>query len=369
MLDQKNEITLKKRQEFEQGFVADSKAESFESKLEQAQDFSNLALIPFEEIVDKSLDNSFKEDLFSCSSTQGKRRTWSILGRLALFSLLALTVVETLLGLVASWNTSPYLFGFYAFITFIVSLWSGRMVWRELRLLRQLKSTKDIQEQGDRLRNSMQQGEATIFTRQLIERLNYDVKMQHAIENYQQLQHSEHNDAESLLLFDEQVIAICDKQAQKIVSRYSMESALLLAASPLAVLDMALILWRNQKMLKDIARCYGIELGYWSRIKLIRAIIHNVIYAGVSEVAMDLGSQVLSMEMAGKFSARLAQGMGAGLLTARLGYQGMALCRPLSFKQSQKPKLSKIHRSLLRELKSFFINSVQTDNINKTNSN
>lgn len=116
---------------------------------------------------------------------------------------------------------------------------------------------------------------------------------------------------------------------------------------------MALILWRNQKMIQDIARCYGVELGYWSRIRLIRGILVNILYAGTTELATDLGTQLLSVEMSGKLSARLGQGLGGGLLTARLGYQAMALCRPLAFSSASKPKLSRIHKELLLELKDF----------------
>jgi putative membrane protein len=61
----------------------------------------------------------------------------------------------------------------------------------------------------------------------------------------------------------------------------------------------------------------------------------------------------LSLEMTGKLSARLAQGMGGGLLTARLGYQAMALCRPLAFGDKNRPKLTKLHSELLAELKDF----------------
>jgi putative membrane protein len=41
------------------------------------------------------------------------------------------------------------------------------------------------------------------------------------------------------------------------------------------------------------------------------------------------------------------------MLTARLGYQAMALCRPIVFREEQRPKLSKVHQELLIELKQF----------------
>ncbi|MCD8476386.1 MAG: DUF697 domain-containing protein [Shewanella fodinae] len=38
------------------------------------------------------------------------------------------------------------------------------------------------------------------------------------------------------------------------------------------------------------------------------------------------------------------------MLTARLGYQAMALCRPLAFDEKSRPRLSGIHKELLLEL-------------------
>ena len=305
-----------------------------------------------QDFIDLDYDNEIVEDVSASLIEPSKSKPGSKLTRLTLFSLFALVVIQTVLALISSWHTSPWLFAFYTSITTLVLLWTSRLVWKEAKRLKLLKSTANIQAQGERLRLSMQQGEANKFIQGLIERLNDNANLKDTIDQYHQLIKEAHNDAESLSIFDDVVLSCCDKKAQQIVTQYSVESALMLAASPLAVLDMALILWRNQKMLREIAGCYGIELGYWSRIKLIRAIVHNVIYAGATEVAIDLGSQLLSMEMASKISARLAQGMGGGLLTARLGYQAMALCRPLSFSNNTKPKLSHVYKTLLVELKS-----------------
>ncbi|MBE8168145.1 MAG: DUF697 domain-containing protein, partial [Shewanella sp.] len=110
---------------------------------------------------------------------------------------------------------------------------------------------------------------------------------------------------------------------------------------------------RNQRMLTELAQCYGIDLGYASRVKLIKGIISNILFAGSAELLTDIGSQLLSLELTGRLSAKLGQGLAGGLLTARLGYQAMNLCRPILFSADNKPKLSSIHKSLFLELKSF----------------
>lgn len=290
-------------------------------------------------------------DVKSVSPQLVKSRRWSWLARLAVSSLILLVVVQTGLGLRDAWLESPWLFSFYSMVLGVVSAWALAGAVSEYRKLKRLKQVADTQETGARLAQSMQMGEADSFIDNIV--CHYEDS-----QGVQQLRRSlkdEHNDAEKVLLFEDLVLTERDELAKKVVRRYAAESAVLLAASPLAVLDMAIILWRNQRMLRDVARCYGIELGYWSRIKLIRSIIINIIYAGTSELVTDLGTQLLSVEMTGKLSARLAQGLGGGMLTARLGYQAMALCRPIVFREDQRPKLSKVHQELLIELKQFSV--------------
>ncbi|MCF1426937.1 MAG: YcjF family protein [Shewanella sp.] len=283
------------------------------------------------------------------SQALSPKRTFSRLTCLMLALLLLLLGVQTGLTLYDAWASSPWLFGFYGTVVGVSLLWLGRGLWREYRLLARLKRSEQNRADGERLLKSMQQGEADEFIEQVCRGLPANADTQ----RFFQSRRDAHNDAEQLLLFDDLVLQPVDKKARAIVRRYAGESALLLAASPLAVLDMALILWRNQKMIRDVAACYGIELGYWSRVKLFRGIVVNILYAGATEVALDLGSQMLSMELTGKLSGRLAQGLGGGMLTARLGYQAMALCRPLAFRADNRPKLSQLHRELLTELKTF----------------
>ncbi|MBV7315946.1 YcjF family protein [Shewanella sp. NIFS-20-20] len=295
------------------------------------------------------------------SRADGKKRSALVIWVMGLLSLVV--GVEAVLTLLASYQQSIWIFSLYLVTLCSVLLLACRGLWSELTKLRRLRHTQDWQQTGDRLRLSMQSGEATPFIANLSQGLGQNsghlspqisAMQQLALSQYFAKVTKDHNDAEQIQLFETEVLYTLDKKAQSIVSRYALEAATLLAASPLAMMDMAIVLWRNQKLLNDIAECYGIELGYWSRVRLLKTIVTNVIYAGTTEVVTDLGSQLLSMEMTGKLSARLAQGVGGGLLTARLGYQAMALCRPLAFSADKRPKLSRIHKDLLVELKQIF---------------
>ncbi|QDF66684.1 TIGR01620 family protein [Shewanella sp. SNU WT4] len=353
--------SLKGRQEFTAVNDAATEASKDKHNLQSRTQFAANTFVA----IDEQTSNLEQENLDAAFAPAQTKRKRSRLLVLVVLLLCAVVGVETYLSLRAALAQSVWLFALYGSTLVALVAFAGRALWSEFKKLRRLRHTLAWQETGDRLRLSMQSGEAAPVIRQLAQGFGDDKDaegkkrtlvaiQQMALSQYYAKATADHNDAEQVQLFEIEVLYPLDKQAQSIVSRYALEAATLLAASPLAVMDMAIILWRNQKLLNDIAACYGIELGYWSRIRLLKTIVLNVIYAGTTEIITDLGSQLLSMEMTGKLSARLAQGVGGGLLTARLGYQAMALCRPLAFAPEHKPKLSRVHKDLLIELKRIF---------------
>ncbi len=74
-----------------------------------------------------------------------------------------------------------------------------------------------------------------------------------------------------------------------------------------------------------------------------------MVYAGASELIADFGTEMIGADLLGKLSGRLAQGLGAGMLTARLGVRTMQLCRPIPF--DDKPKLGHVRREMLTTIK------------------
>ena len=81
-------------------------------------------------------------------------------------------------------------------------------------------------------------------------------------------------------------------------------------------------------------------------------VLLNMAFAGATELVQEMGMDWLSQDLSAKLSVRAAQGIGVGLLTARLGLKTMALCRPLAFQPQEKPTLQNIHRAIISQLKS-----------------
>ncbi|MGF1694548.1 YcjF family protein [Vibrio lamellibrachiae] len=159
-----------------------------------------------------------------------------------------------------------------------------------------------------------------------------------------------HSDAEVIELYESLVVSQFDEKAAQIVTKHATESAILVAVSPLALADMALVAWRNLKMIDSLATLYGVELGYWSRVSLFKLVLVNMAAAGASELAIDASMDLLSMDVAGKLSARAGQGIGVGILSARIGIKAIALLRPMAWQKENALTLSTIRKQIVSKV-------------------
>ncbi|HIF9179144.1 TPA: YcjF family protein [Photobacterium damselae] len=220
---------------------------------------------------------------------------------------------------------------------------------RELLNLRRLKHRQTERDQAQELLNADGIGNGKAFCTKLAK------QSQISTENtgYDRWIHSlaaTHNDREVMALYDKMVVSQQDKMARQLVARYSSEAAVMVALSPLAIADMLLVAWRNFRLIEQVSNVYGVELGYWSRIRLVKLVLANMAFAGASEIATDIGTEVLSMDLAGRMSTRVAQGVGIGLLTGRLGLKTITLMRPLPWQPGEQPKLGEIRHDLIAQL-------------------
>lgn len=274
-----------------------------------------------------------------------KGRKWFAGGLFTVFSgLVAWQAVDSIAQAVqsADWLS----LGWAGFMSALATLGLGA-IGKELWKLRRLRQHFSVQEQAQVLINRDAVGQGESFCRQLA--------TQGAIDNqgYQRWQmalNTSHSDAEILDLYDALVVAEQDKQASQIVSRYATEAAALVAISPLAIADMLLVAWRNFSMVDQLAKVYGVELGYWSRIKLFKAVLLNMALAGASELAVDASVDLFSMDLAGRLSARAGQGVGVGILTARLGIKAVGLLRPLPWHPDRQLKLSAVRKQVVSKV-------------------
>jgi len=160
-----------------------------------------------------------------------------------------------------------------------------------------------------------------------------------------------HSGEEIQTLLRYHLLAPRDREAQRLITRMSGETAIMVAISPLTLVDMALVAWRSLAMVDRLCRLYGLELGYASRLRLFRNVLHNMAFAGASELATDASMDMLSLDLAARLSARAGQGLATGLLSARLGLRAQRLCRPVPFTPEEQPKIADLRQDLWRQIK------------------
>ena len=288
---------------------------------------------------------------------QGGKRSWLWRTVGALFGILL--AIEAVEFFIVGFEQSPIITSLYGLLLASLTLISGNYLWREFIGLRQFKSRQKMKQQATELllidseqltENSNKRGKE--FCENISANLPCDLVFDSPKE--QQVWHdalaADHSSSELVQLYSREVLSKVDEKALNEVAKFSTEAVVLIALSPVAIVDMLIILSRNLRMINKIAGLYGLKLGYWSRIKLIKQVFVNMAYAGASELVADFGSDMLGAELLGKLSARFAQGLGAGMLTARLGAKTMELCRPIPFKE--KPKLTQVRKKIAQQIKS-----------------
>lgn len=226
----------------------------------------------------------------------------------------------------------------------------------EWRKLVRLRKHQQYQSHSQQLLNEVLPSDsgqrAVLLCKSMLKEMNKTPAIQQLSEKWQQQLDEAYNAKEVLYLFSQTVLAPIDDQVKKQISQSASENALLVAVSPLAIVDVLFVAWRNIALINKITRAYGIELGYWSRLRLFRLVLVNMAFAGATELVSEMGLEFLSQSVTAKLSMRAAQGIGVGLLTARLGIKAMEFCRPVVFQEQEKPKLSTIRQELFSTIKS-----------------
>jgi len=294
-------------------------------------------------------------------------RSW--LWPLMLILLLTIVGFELVDFFISGFNNSPILTSIYAILLSCLLLVTTSAVINEYATIRQFKRLQKVKKQANCfLVDESKQTDSVEQVEQLCQKISNNLPCDLISEQEQAWQDalsSSHSSQELVQLYSRLVLKKVDDKALQEVAKFSNESVILVALSPVAIVDMLIMVWRNIRMVNKIAGLYGIKLGYWSRIKLIKQVFINMVYAGASELIADFGTDILGAELLGKLSGRLAQGIGAGMLTARLGIKTMQLCRPLPFDRlsagasstsyNSAPKLAQVRREMLITIKKLVI--------------
>ena len=337
---------LKPRIDFD-GPLEAEKSEQFR----QSQTFTDDVADKFAPaVLDETLPEEGQAEAVVESVLRPKRSLWRkmVTAGLTIFGISV--VAQGVQWTMNAWQTQDWVaLGGCAAGALIVGAGVGSVAteWRRLWRLRQRAQERD---EAKELMQSHGVGKARAFCEKLAQQAGID-QAHPALQRWYAAIHETQNDREVVSLYAHLVQPALDAQARREISRSAAESAMMIAVSPLALVDMAFIAWRNLRLINRIATLYGIELGYYSRLRLFKLVLLNIAFAGASELVREIGMDWMSQDLAARLSARAAQGIGAGLLTARLGIKAMELCRPLPWIDNDKPKLGDFRRELIGQLK------------------
>lgn len=283
-----------------------------------------------------------------------------LLGALVLFVLAA--VAQTLHWLIDSAQNGQWI-AFVAALACLLASFAGVGViineWAKLRWLRKYQHDQQVSYDLWQDNSAASGQKAQEFCKNTLRRLPPSALTAQAEKRWLSQLDDAYNGQEVLYLFSENVLEPIDRQVKKLIRKAAVESAALVALSPLAVADILMVAWRNFALVNQISRAYGIEMGYFSRLKLFKLVLTNMVFAGATELALEAGTELVSQNLTAKLSARAAQGIGVGLLTARLGLKAMEFCRPVAFQAENRPKLAEIRQTLLGSLKQTIFNQTE----------
>lgn len=297
-------------------------------------------LVPLEEYIDSQQDEGL--------STEARKgsRWWLWL----LVAVLGLSVAELVVFVKDVFADADILGGLWLVILAALAVLTGQQLVSEWRGLRKLGKRDADVHKVSHLLQSPSIGQAL----PVCDRIHANLS-DAASENYAHWRGAlddSYNDKEILARFEQDIVSPLDKRALELVSSNATASSVMIAVSPFALLDMLIVLWRNLNMMREISHTYGLELSYWGRIQLLRNVFKTMLYAGASEILADAGNYALGTGLTGKVSSRIAQGMGAGILTTRIGLKTIQACRPLPYIKLDKPGLNDISQQVLETLKS-----------------
>ncbi|MCG7600986.1 TIGR01620 family protein [Halomonas sp. McH1-25] len=281
------------------------------------------------------------------SLARPRKRRWGLLALLG--GSLTLGAVEAGQALYVSSLSGDLLSGAWSALGLLALGLGGSALLRELFRLRRLRRHAALRERLTGL-DTASGHEASRLAERLREQMQLDRDDPHW-QAFLQAHQMHHDGNETQALLSHHLLAPRDREARRLISRMSGDTAIMVAVSPLTLVDMMLVAWRNLAMLDRIAALYGLELGYASRLKLFRSVLANMAFAGTSEMVSDASMQLFSMNLAGKLSTRAGQGLSVGLLSARLGLRAMRLMRPLPFDEESAPRIGDLRSELWQRLR------------------
>ncbi|MBF0358192.1 MAG: DUF697 domain-containing protein [Magnetococcales bacterium] len=270
---------------------------------------------------------------------------------LSLLFLTAVVVQDTVLFLTEQFARSLVLGLAFALLAGGAGLALLILAFKEVVSLRSVKKVHNLQKQSRKLYRENSHGNGIRFSSGIMKLYKSRKDLDSGWQKFQDSTDSNFSDREVLSLFSNSVLIDLDKKAYGIVVNNSSVAALLTAISPMAWLDALLFFWRNVRMVRQIAICYGFRPGFIGSIVLIQEVLQGVVASATADFITDEVADSVGSSVTAVLFAKAGQGMANGLLSARVGVQAMRLCRPVVFLPNENPSLKLVRAEMIKQVK------------------
>ena len=150
-----------------------------------------------------------------------------------------------------------------------------------------------------------------------------------------------------LALAERDLIAPLDARAKALASAAARRVSVVTAVSPRAFFDVLYVLWESLRLIRRIAALYGGRPGALGLLRLLKAVLSHLAVTGSMAVGDTILQQFVGHGLAGRLSAKLGEGVVNGLMTARIGFSAINVCRPLPFLAEERPRLKDLTADLV----------------------
>lgn len=225
------------------------------------------------------------------------------------------------------------------------------LAFKELSGLLRLRRQERLRSRGGELMQSHAHTDARKYCERLARLAMDDAEVQAALVKFRAQLDDFHDDAETVRLFSRIYMRKLDKLCYRVVETNAKQAMIYAAISPFALLDTVLALWRNLRMIRMIATIYGGRPGAAASASLAKKVLRSIIYVGAGDLLADAAVDAVGGSVVSAISGQAAQGLAAGLFTARIGLRTMTLCRTLPFAEDELPSMKKLSLSLFKLLR------------------
>jgi putative membrane protein len=277
-------------------------------------------------------------ELPSIAQAPKPSRFWSLGSSFAVFfflfsiGFLAYQSVRVVLDAFVWWAPTGVLLGLLfagVVITSVIAV--TRELGRIRRQMRSLGTIRSAQREANSLLLSTGHDRGVAFAARVIRIYESRPEMVEPIRAFRQAVNSSLRDQEVVARLSSHVLRHLDDQARTVIGRALRDTAFISLASPNGLVDSLLTLWRELKLLREIAVTYGLAPGLIQQWTLLRRVLSIASTSGLANQAGDMAVQSLGGGIISRLSANAADALYTALRTARLGMYAMETCRPVTF--------------------------------------